>query len=145
MQPTAVHVQRWQPDALAQEEGNGSVVTTHTHSDNFDSATLSLEQAWHVSPAWMQDLKGEDQATASGSSQLEKLNQHFTDMHASRAKYFKAYSSVRDSQVGYWFNLREHPEIDQHEGADQEFLIITKTSIIKITYLKIYTSRLASY
>lgn len=126
LQPTAVHVQRWQPDALAQEEGNGSVVTTHTHSDSFDSATLSLEQAWHVSPAWMQDLKGEDQATASGSSQLEKLNQHFTDMHASRAKYFKAYSSVRDSQVGYWFNLREHPEIDQHEGADQEFLIITK-------------------
>lgn len=58
LQPTAVHVQRWQPDALAQEEGNGSVVTTHTHSDNFDSATLSLEQAWHVSPAWMQDLKG---------------------------------------------------------------------------------------
>ncbi|MEQ1107489.1 type VI secretion system Vgr family protein [Acinetobacter seifertii] len=126
LQPTAVHVQRWQPDALAQEEGNGSVVTTHTHSDNFDSASLSLEQAWHVSPAWMQDLKGEDQASASGSSQLEKLNQHFTDMHASRAKYFKAYSSVRDSQVGYWFNLREHPEIDQHEGADQEFLIIAK-------------------
>ncbi|PQL75563.1 type VI secretion system Vgr family protein, partial [Acinetobacter baumannii] len=82
--------------------------------------------AWHVSPAWMQDLKGEDQATASSSSQLEKLNQHFTDMHASRAKYFKAYSSVRDTQVGYWFNLREHPEIDQHEGADQEFLIIAK-------------------
>ena len=126
LQPTAVHVQRWQPDALAQEEGAGSVITTHTHSDNFDSASLSLEQAWHMSPAWMQDLKGEDQATASTSSQLEKLNQQFTDMHASRAKYFKAYSSVRDSQVGYWFNLREHPEIDQHEGADQEFLIIAK-------------------
>ncbi len=126
LQPTAVHVQRWQPDALAHEEGVGSVITTHIHSEQFDSASLSLEQAWHVSPAWMQDLKGEDQATASGSSQLEKLNQHFTDMHASRAKYFKVYSSVRDSQVGYWFNLREHPEIDQHEGADQEFLIIAK-------------------
>ncbi|WP_454665688.1 type VI secretion system Vgr family protein [Acinetobacter calcoaceticus] len=126
LQPTAVHVQRWQPDALAQEEGAGSVITTHTHSDNFDSASLSLEQAWHISPAWMQDLKGEDQATASTSNQLEKLNQQFTDMHASRAKYFKAYSSVRDSQVGYWFNLREHPEIDQHEGVDQEFLIIAK-------------------
>ena len=34
-------------------------------------------------------------------------------MYASQAKYFKAYSSVRDSQVGYWFNLQEHPEIDQ--------------------------------
>ncbi|MCU4526990.1 type VI secretion system tip protein VgrG [Acinetobacter pittii] len=126
LQPTAVHVQRWQPDALAHEEGVGSVITTHLHSEQFDSASLSLEQAWHVSPAWMQDLKGEDQATASSSNQLEKLNQHFTDMYASRAKYFKAYSSVRDSQVGYWFNLQEHPEIDQHEGADQEFLIIAK-------------------
>jgi len=126
LQPTAVHVQRWQPDALAQEEGAGSVITTHTHSDNFDSASLSLEQAWHMSPAWMQDLKGEDQATASTSNQLEKLNQQFNDMYASQAKYFKAYSSVRDSQVGYWFNFREHPEVDQHEGADQEFLIIAK-------------------
>ncbi|MFY5897811.1 type VI secretion system Vgr family protein [Acinetobacter pittii] len=126
LQPTAVHVQRWQPDALAHEEGVGSVITTHLHSEQFDSASLSLEQAWHVSPAWMQDLKGEDQATASSSNQLEKLNQHFTDMYASQAKYFKAYSSVRDSQVGYWFNLQGHPEIDQHEGADQEFLIIAK-------------------
>lgn len=126
LQPTAVHVQRWQPDALAHEEGVGSVITTHLHSEQFDSASLSLEQAWHVSPAWMQDLKGEDQATASSSNQLEKLNQQFTDMYASRAKYFKAYSSVRDTQVGYWFNLQEHPEIDQHEGADQEFLIIAK-------------------
>ncbi|WP_438839426.1 type VI secretion system Vgr family protein, partial [Acinetobacter lactucae] len=126
LQPTAVHVQRWQPDALAHEEGVGSVITTHLHSEQFDSASLSLEQAWHMSPAWMQDLKGEDQATASSSNQLEKLNQHFTDMYASQAKYFKAYSSVRDSQVGYWFNLQEHPEIDQHEGADQKFLIIAK-------------------
>lgn len=126
LQPTAVHVQRWQPDALAHEEGVGSVITTHIHSEQFDSASLSLEQAWHVSPAWMQDLKGEDQATASSSNQLDKLNQQFTDMYASRAKYFKAYSSVRDGQVGYWFNLQEHPEIDQHEGADQEFLIIAK-------------------
>lgn len=126
LQPTAVHVQRWQPDALSQEEGAGSVITTHTHSNNFDSASLSLEQAWHMSPAWMQDLKGEDQATASTSNQLEKLNQQFNDMYASQAKYFKAYSSVRDSQVGYWFNLREHPEVDQHEGVDQEFLIIAK-------------------
>lgn len=126
LQPTAVHVQRWQPDALAHEEGVGSVITTHIHSEQFDSASLSLEQAWHISPAWMQDLKGEDQATASSSNQLEKLNQQFTNMYASQAKYFKAYSSVRDSQVGYWFNLQEHPEIDQHEGADQEFLIIAK-------------------
>jgi type VI secretion system VgrG family protein len=127
LQPTAVHVQRWQPDVLTQEEGAGSVVTTHTHSENYDSASLSLEQAWHVSPAWMQDLKGEDQATASANIQLDKLNQQLNDSYANQAKYFNAYSSVRDAQVGYWFRLQEHPEINQHEGADQEFLITAKT------------------
>jgi len=113
LQPTAVHLQRWQPDALAQDEGAGSVITTHSHSTSFDSVSLGLEQAWHVSPAWMQDLKGEDQATASGNSQLEKQNQILNDRYALQAKFFKAYSSVRDSQVGYWFNLIDHPEINQ--------------------------------
>ncbi|QUY36729.1 type VI secretion system Vgr family protein [Acinetobacter junii] len=127
LQPTAVHLQRWQPDALAQDEGAGSVITTHSHSTSFDSVSLGLEQAWHVSPAWMQDLKGEDQATASGNSQLEKQNQILNDMYAFQAKFFKAYSSVRDSQVGYWFNLIDHPEINQHDVVDQEFLIIAKT------------------
>ncbi|MGL5143774.1 MAG: type VI secretion system Vgr family protein, partial [Acinetobacter junii] len=127
LQPTAVHLQRWQPDALAQDEGAGSVITTHSHSTSFDSVSLGLEQAWHVSPAWMQDLKGEDQATASGNSQLEKQNQILNDRYALQAKFFKAYSSVRDSQVGYWFNLIDHPEINQHDVVDQEFLIISKT------------------
>ncbi|MFV7479058.1 type VI secretion system Vgr family protein [Acinetobacter junii] len=127
LQPTAVHLQRWQPDALAQDEGAGSVITTHSHSTSFDSVSLGLEQAWHVSPAWMQDLKGEDQATASGNSQLEKQNQILNDRYAFQAKFFKAYSSVRDSQVGYWFNLIDHPEINQHDVVDQEFLIISKT------------------
>ncbi|WP_436661433.1 type VI secretion system Vgr family protein [Acinetobacter sp. P1(2025)] len=127
LQPTAVHLQRWQPDALAQDEGAGSVITTHSHSTSFDSVSLGLEQAWHVSPAWMQDLKGEDQATASGNSQLEKQNQILNDRYAFQAKFFNAYSSVRDSQVGYWFNLIDHPEINQHDVVDQEFLIIAKT------------------
>ncbi len=127
LQPTAVHLQRWQPDALAQDEGAGSVITTHSHSTSFDSVSLGLEQAWHVSPAWMQDLKGEDQATASGNSQLEKQNQILNDRYAFQAKFFRAYSSVRDSQVGYWFNLIDHPEINQHDVVDQEFLIIAKT------------------
>ncbi|MDT1857680.1 hypothetical protein FPK33_23565, partial [Acinetobacter baumannii] len=35
-------------------------------------------------------------------------------------------TTVRDTQVGYWFELNEHPEIDQHESTDKEFLIIGK-------------------
>ncbi|MCL6247565.1 type VI secretion system tip protein VgrG [Acinetobacter sp. ANC 4945] len=127
LQPTSVHVQRWQADVLEQDEGGGAVQSKHLHSQNQDNASLSLEQAWHVSPAWMQDLNGEDAATASNSAQVERLNQNFSDYYAAQAKQFIAKSTVRDTQVGYWFKLDEHPEIDQHNGADQEFLILSKS------------------
>ncbi|WP_171457619.1 type VI secretion system Vgr family protein [Acinetobacter wuhouensis] len=126
LQPTAVHVQRWQADVLEQEEGAGSVQSKHQHSNNQDNASLGLEQAWHISPAWMQDLKGEDQATASNNGQIEKLNQNLSDYYNSQSKQFIANSTVRDAQVGYWFKFTEHPEIDQHDGSDQEFLITEK-------------------
>ncbi len=127
LQPTAVHVQRWQADALEQEEGAGSVLTTHEHSDNQDVASLGLEQAFHVSPAWIQDLKGEDGSTKSGNNQIEKLNEHLSKYYDSQAKYFKATSTVRDAHVGYWFEFNEHPEIDGHNGSDKELLITAKT------------------
>ncbi|MEX5368536.1 contractile injection system protein, VgrG/Pvc8 family, partial [Acinetobacter haemolyticus] len=92
-----------------------------------DNASLGLEDAWHFPPAWMQDLNGEDGATASGNSQIEKLNQHLSHYHDAQAKQFIANTTVRDTQVGYWFKLNEHPEIDQHSGADQEFLITAKS------------------
>ncbi|MBI1451416.1 MULTISPECIES: type VI secretion system Vgr family protein [Acinetobacter] len=126
LQPTAVHVQRWQADSLSQEEGAGSVQSKHQHSQNQDNASLSLEQAWHVSPAWVKDLKGEDQATEASNQQIEKLNQNLTQYHELQSKKFTAQSTVRDTQVGYWFELNEHPEIDQHSGADKQFLIIEK-------------------
>ncbi|MDR7015141.1 type VI secretion system Vgr family protein [Acinetobacter sp. 3657] len=126
LQPTAVHIQRWQADALEQEDGAGSVQSSHQHSGQHDNASLGLEDAWHFTPAWMQDLKGEDGATASGNNQIEKLNQNLGHYHDAQAKQFIANTTVRDTQVGYWFKLNEHPEIDQHSGADQEFLIIAK-------------------
>ncbi|ENW96302.1 type VI secretion system Vgr family protein [Acinetobacter sp. NIPH 298] len=126
LQPTAVHIQRWQADALEQEDGAGSVQTKHRHSEQYDAASLGLEDAWSFSPAWMQDLNGEDGATASGNNQIEKINQNLGHYHDAQAKQFIANTTVRDTQVGYWFKLNEHPEIDQHSGEDQEFLIIRK-------------------
>nr|WP_314523872.1 type VI secretion system Vgr family protein [uncultured Acinetobacter sp.] len=126
LQPSSVHVQRWQADALEQEEGAGSVQSTHQHSEQHDNASLGLEQAWHFSPAWMQDLNGEDGATQSGNAQIEKLNQNLGQYHDLQSKQFIAHTTVRDTHVGYWFELAEHPEIDQHSGADQEFLITGK-------------------
>ncbi|MDR7015469.1 type VI secretion system Vgr family protein [Acinetobacter sp. 3657] len=126
LQPTAVHIQRWQADALEQEDGAGSVQSKHRHSQQHDVASLGLEDAWCITPAWMQDLNGEDGATPSGNNQIEKLNQNLGHYHDAQAKQFIANTTVRDTQVGYWFKLNEHPEIDQHSGSDQEFLIIKK-------------------
>ena len=126
LQPTSVHVQRWQADALQQEEGSGSVQGKQQHSEHYDNASLNLEDAWHVSPAWMQDLNGEDQATASGNSQIEQLNQHINAYHHLNSKQFTVSGNVRDAQVGYWFELNDHPELDQHDSADKEFLILSK-------------------
>ncbi len=127
LQPTAVHVQRWQPDALEQQQGAGSVLSNHRHSDQHDNNSLALESAWNFSPAWMQDLNAEDQTTASGNSQIERINQNLSNAYASQAKQFVAHSTVRDAQVGYWFEFNGHPEIDLHSGADKEFLIISKS------------------
>lgn len=127
LQPTAIHVQRWQANSLSQEDASGSVVSSHQHSTQRDNESLSLEQAWNISPAWISDLKGEDQATASSNSQLEKLNMHLNQYQALQAKYFTAHSSVRDTQVGYWFQLHDYPELEKnHSQQDKEFLILNK-------------------
>ncbi|MCG9483594.1 type VI secretion system tip protein VgrG [Acinetobacter pittii] len=127
LQPTAIHVQRWQADSLSQEDASGSVVSSHQHSALRDNESLSLEQAWNISPAWISDLKGEDQTTASSNSQLEKLNMHLNQYQALQAKYFTAHSSVRDTQVGYWFQLIDYPELEKnHSQQDKEFLILNK-------------------
>ena len=126
LQPTSVFVQCWQSDVLQQTDGAGSVQSTHQHSASYDNQSLSLEDAWHFSPAWMQDLNGEDGAASASNQQLEKFNQNLSAFHDAQSKQFVAQTTVRDTQVGYWFELNEHPEIDLHSGADKEFLIIGK-------------------
>ncbi|EXB42054.1 rhs element Vgr family protein [Acinetobacter baumannii 1461963] len=74
----------------------------------------------------MQDLNGEDGATSASNQQLEKFNQNLSAYYDAQSKQFIAKTTVRDTQVGYWFELNEHPEIDQHESTDKEFLIIGK-------------------
>lgn len=126
LQSTATYLQRWQADALIQDEGNGSIQSAHLYSEQHSNESLSLEQAWSIEPAWTTDLTGADQATISSAQQIEKLNQNITAYQEFQAKYFTAHSSVRDAQVGCWFELTGHPEIDTHERADRQFLIYEK-------------------
>ncbi|MBI1452664.1 MULTISPECIES: type VI secretion system Vgr family protein [Acinetobacter] len=125
LQSTAVQTQRWQAQSLAQDQSN-PLLSTHAYSEQHDNEMLSLEQVWTLSSAWTSDLNGEDQATQSGPAQLEQANLQLNQYQALTAKYFIAHSSVRDAQVGYWFRLTDHPEINQHEGSDCEFLILGK-------------------
>ncbi|WP_228198591.1 type VI secretion system Vgr family protein, partial [Acinetobacter baylyi] len=126
LQPTSVYLQRWQADALQQQEGSGSVQSTQYHSQHYDNASLNLEDAWQISPAWTQDLNGEDQVTASSNTQIEQLNQQINAYHHLQSKQFTATGSVRDAQVGYWFQLDGHPELDQHSNEERQLLIISK-------------------
>ncbi len=125
LQSTTVQTQRWQAQHLAQDQSQ-AVLSAHQHSDQQDNESLGLEQAWCVSPAWTADLQGEDQATSANRSQLDRLNQQLNQYHELQAKYFTAKSSVRDAQVGYWFEMVDHPEIEQHVSAEREFLILGK-------------------
>ncbi|WP_336957096.1 type VI secretion system Vgr family protein [Acinetobacter johnsonii] len=125
LQSTTVQTQRWQAQHLAQDQSQ-AVLSVHQHSDQQDNESLGLEQVWCVSPAWTADLQGEDQATSANSSQLDRLNQQLNQYHELQAKYFTAKSSVRDAQVGYWFEMVDHPEIDQHVSVEREFLILGK-------------------
>ncbi|WEI22230.1 type VI secretion system Vgr family protein [Acinetobacter bereziniae] len=127
LQPTSVHIHRWQADILETEEGAGNVQSKHQHSDQYDNASLGLEQVWHFSPAWIPDLNGEDGATPSGNSQIERFNQNLSNYYDAQAKQFTAISTVRDAQVGYYLELKGHPQIDQKDSADRQFLILSKT------------------
>ncbi|WP_336936594.1 type VI secretion system Vgr family protein, partial [Acinetobacter beijerinckii] len=60
------------------------------------------------------------------NAQIEKINQTLSQYYDLQSKQFIAQTTVRDTHVGYWFELTEHPEIDQHDGADKELLIIGK-------------------
>ncbi|MDC5139305.1 type VI secretion system tip protein VgrG [Acinetobacter baumannii] len=126
LQPNVMHIQRWQAEILDQEEGIGSIQSKHQHSEHYDNATLGLEQAWNYSPAWIGDLKGEDGVTKSGNQQVERLNQNLNNYYEAQSKRFIAQTTVRDAYVGYYFELNEHPEIDQHESSDKSFLIVSK-------------------
>ncbi|MDR3027763.1 MAG: type VI secretion system tip protein VgrG, partial [Acinetobacter sp.] len=127
LQPTSVHIHRWQADILETEEGAGNVQSKYQHSDQYDNASLGLEQVWHFSPAWIPDLNGEDGATPSGNSQIERFNQNLSNYYDAQAKQFTAISTVRDAQVGYHFELNQHPSLELKDSADQQFLIISKT------------------
>lgn len=127
LQSSATFVHRWQQNALYVEQGSGSLLSNHQQSNRQENASLGLEQAFTISPAWTRDLKNEDQASTSSNSQVERISKQLNDFQSLQAKYFKVSGTARDTQVGYWFVINEHPELDRnHSGSEKEFLILEK-------------------
>lgn len=122
--PNSVGLQRWQ--AIDREQEQNQQLVNIQQSSVQDHTSLNLEDVWNISPAWTSDLNREDQATSSSPAQLDQLSQQLSHFHAMQSKYFKASSRVRDVQVGYWFELHHHSEIDQHPRNEREFLILGK-------------------
>lgn len=123
---TAIHLQRWQSDLFSQQDACGSVLSNHKHSSQISNQNLNLESSYCISPAWISDLKSEDGATKSSNEQVERLNKHLNSYQELKSKCFIARGSVRDVQVGYYFSLNEHPEIDRQHLDNNEFLILKK-------------------
>lgn len=124
LQPTAVQLQHWQPKQGSPQEYQATSV--HQQSSHYPSASLNLEQAFALSPAWVDDLVATDGVSPSGQQQLERLNQNLRHYYDAQAKQFIAQGNMRDVQTGYWFSLNHHPEIDTHAVDAREFLITQK-------------------
>lgn len=125
---TVSHIQRWHSQTYSHQEGAGKIFSKHKNSAQYTNEQLNLEQSMLISPAWIGDFEQKDHVTPSSNRQVDRLNQQLIDYEDLNAKCFIAYGSVRDAQVGYYFELNEHPEIDQQHKNAKEFLILSKYS-----------------
>lgn len=121
LQGSEIHVQRWnQSHGDMQQHVQPS---NHQQSQAYNAASLSLEQAWHSGPAALGDLAGGDRNTQPTQQQVARLGEILLQRQELESKCFQASSSVRDAKIGYWFELSEHPELDQHGEDERQFLI----------------------
>lgn len=124
MQATQVHLQRWRSDFIDQEQTQKT--SKHQHSENISNFGSGLELSYAITPASINDLNQKDGADRADILHLEKLAKNQTLMLDQLAKVFVAKSTVRDAEVGCWFELLGYTQIDQHRGADNEYIIISK-------------------
>ncbi|MDQ9009455.1 type VI secretion system Vgr family protein [Acinetobacter gerneri] len=124
MQATQVHLQRWRSDFIDQEQTQKT--SKHRHSENISNFGSGLELSYAITPASINDLNQKDGADRADILHLEKLAKNQTLMLDQLAKVFVAKSTVRDAEVGCWFELLGYTQIDQHRGADNEYIIISK-------------------
>ena len=116
-----VHIQRWsQQHGNMDEQAN---ISNTRQSEAYTSASLNLEQAWHIGAAALGDLNGQDQNTQPSQQQLVRLGELLIKRQELESKSFTAIGSVRNAKVGYWFNLAGHNNTKLAGLEKTEFLI----------------------
>ncbi len=115
------HVQRW-----SQQHGNmdeQATISTHRQSEAYSSATLNLEQAWHIGAAALGDLNGQDHNTQPSQQQLVRLGELLIKRQELESKSTTAIGTVRHAKVGYWFKMATPHQNTLRNLESNEFLI----------------------
>ena len=116
-----IHIQRW-----SQQHGNmdeQTNISSARQSEAYTSATLNLEQAWHIDAAELGDLNGQDQNTQPSQQQLVRLGELIIKRQELESKSFTAIGTVRHAKVGYWFKLAAPAQSKLSNIQSNEFLI----------------------
>lgn len=116
-----VHIQRWsQQHGNMDEQAN---ISNTRQSEAYTSATLNLEQAWHIGAAALGDLNGQDQNTQPAQQQLARLGELLIKRQELDSKSATAIGTVRHAKVGYWFKLAAPAQNKLSNMQSNEFLI----------------------
>lgn len=106
----SVNLQQWQPTTAQTQLSNPY---NHRQQGNTaDGMNATLEDAILDTPA-----SGLDDSTVDHFGLLH------IQRHEQQSKCFHGQGNVRELQVGQWFELTGHPEIDTHPETERQFVI----------------------
>ncbi len=106
----SVNYQQWQP-ATAQIQ-TANIYNHRDQGDSIQHLNATLEDAVLGSPA-----------TGLDPSTVDRFGLLHIQRHEQQSKCFFGQGNVRNLQVGQWFTLTGHAEIDSHPETEQQFVI----------------------
>ncbi len=106
----SVNYQQWQPTTAQTQLSNP--FSHRNQGDAIDHMSATLEDAILETPA-----NGLDDST------VDRFGLLHIQRHEQQSKCFFGQGNVRDLQVGQWFTLTGHAEIDTHPEAERQFVI----------------------
>jgi type VI secretion system secreted protein VgrG len=104
-------IQQWQPQSAVIESHN-QMAKQADSTGRLGSLASMLEDAQIITPS-----------TNLADNALDRFGMLQMLRHEMAAKYFTGESSVRDLRVGQWISVSEHPELDQHDDHERQFVI----------------------